>query len=361
MAENLTLEDIGRLAGVSRSTVSRVINGQSNVNPDVRERVQAVIQRTGYSPNVVARSLVSGHTGVIGLVIPSRVHSLFEDPYFARLIQGISSAANKAGNTLTLFLFENEEEEAALYPRVVASGVLDGLILTATRMEDPLLARMAAGDMPLVVVGRPDVEGVSYVDVDNRGGAATAARHLADLGYERIGLIGAPVSTTAGVDRLNGFVEGLASRGLSLHPDLRADGDFSGDSGYAAMQQLIPYEPEAVFAASDTMAAGALRALDDNGIRVPHDMALMGFDGLPASEKAIPPMTTMHQPVTKTGAHAVQMLNALVTEELRPPQVEIIPVDLVIRESCGAHTRKAGAHEQPTNASGDDSPDIENN
>ena len=127
MAENLTLEDIGRLAGVSRSTVSRVINGQSSVNPEVRARVQAVIDRTGYTPNVVARSLVSGRTGVIGLVIPSRVHSLFEDPYFSRLIQGISSATNKAGNTLSLFLFENEEEEAALYPRVVASGVLDGL------------------------------------------------------------------------------------------------------------------------------------------------------------------------------------------------------------------------------------------
>ena len=211
MAENLTLEDIGRIAGVSRSTVSRVINEKSNVNPAVRERVLAVIERTGYSPNVLARSLVSGRTGVIGLVIPSRVHSLFEDPYFARLIQGISSASNKAGNTLSLFIFQNEEEEAALYPRVVKSGVLDGLILTATRMADPLLARMAVGEIPLVVVGRPDVDGVSYVDADNRGGAARAATHLADLGHERIGLIGAPTTTTAGLDRLSGFVEGFGA------------------------------------------------------------------------------------------------------------------------------------------------------
>ncbi len=336
MAENLTLEDIGRIAGVSRSTVSRVINDKSNVNPEVRERVWAVIDRTGYSPNVLARSLVSGRTGVIGLVIPSGVHSLFEDPYFSRLIQGISSASNAAGNTLSLFIFQNEEEEAALYPRVVKSGVLDGLILTATRMADPLLARMALGEIPLVIVGRPDVDGVSYVDVDNRGGAARAANHLADLGHERIGFIGAPVNTTAGIDRLSGFVEGLARHGLRLHPDLRADGDYSSGSGYLAMQRLIPHRPDAVFAANDSMAAGALRALHEAGVRVPEDTALMGFDGLPASERAVPPLTTIRQPVTETGARAVEMLNRLIDGEAHRPLVEIMPVELVVRGSCGA-------------------------
>jgi LacI family transcriptional regulator len=336
MAENLTLEDIGRLAGVSRSTVSRVINHKSNVNPDVRERVLAVIERTGYSPNILARSLVSGRTGVIGLVIPSGVHSLFEDPYFARLIQGVSTASNAAGNTLALFIFQNEEEEAALYPRVVKSGVLDGLILTATRMADPLLARMAVGEIPLVIVGRPDVDGLSYVDADNRGGARTAARHLTDLGHERIGLIGAPVTTTAGLDRLSGFVEALEERGLSIHPDLRQDGDFSTESGYRAMQRLIPHRPDAVFAANDSMAAGALRALHEAGVRVPEDIALMGFDGLPASERAIPPLTTIRQPVMETGARAVQMLNELIDGEPAEPLVEIMPVELVVRGSCGA-------------------------
>ncbi len=336
MAENLTLEDIGRIAGVSRSTVSRVINDKSNVNPEVRERVLAVIERTGYSPNVLARSLVSGRTGVIGLVIPSRVHSLFEDPYFSRLIQGISSASNEAGNTLSLFIFQNEEEEAALYPRVVKSGVLDGLILTATRMADPLLARMAVGEIPLVIVGRPDVDGVSYVDADNRGGASRAATHLADLGHERIGFIGAPVNTTAGIDRLSGFVEGLALRGLVLHPDLREDGDYSTESGYRAMQRLIDQQPDAVFAANDSMAAGALRALHEAGIRVPEDMALMGFDGLPDSERAVPPLTTIRQPVTETGTRAVQMLNTLISGEAQRPIVEIMPVELVVRGSCGA-------------------------
>ena len=225
------------------------------------------------------------------------------------------------------------------------SGVLDGLILTATRMADPLLARMAVGEIPLVIVGRPDVEGVSYVDVDNRGGASRAAMHLADLGHERIGLIGAPVTTTAGLDRLSGFVEGLALSDLVLHPDLREDGDYSAESGYRAMQELIPRRPDAVFAASDTMAAGALRALHEAGLRVPDDVALMGFDGLTDSERAVPPLTTLRQPVTETGARAVEILNELISGESERPIVDILPVELVVRGSCGAvvHALTAGS------------------
>lgn len=335
----LTLQDIGRLAGVSRSTVSRVINDHAAVSPDVRARVLEVIERTGYTPNMAARSLVSGKSGVIGLVIPSRVHSLFEDPYFSRLIAGVTSAANEAGTTLSLFLFQNEEEEAALYPRVVSSRFLDGLIITATRMADPLVARINTNEVPVVMVGRPDVQGLSYVDADNKGGAHQAALHLADLGHRRIGLVAAPSNTTAGQDRTEGFIEGLATRGRALHPSLRADGDFSSAGGYAAMQQLIPNEPDAVFVASDTMAVGALRALRERGIRVPEDMALMGFDGLAPSNATTPRLTTMHQPVTETGRRAVRVLDGLVNGTLIGPVSEVLPVDLVVRESCGTSIR----------------------
>jgi LacI family transcriptional regulator len=342
LAVKMTLEDIGRLAGVSRSTVSRVINNQESVSADVRQRVQDVIRRTGFTPNVAARSLVSRKTGVIGLVIPSRVNTLFADPYFARLIQGITAESNRAGTTLSLFLFQTEEEEEELYPHVVSSGFVDGVILTATRMGDPLLARMHSADLPFVVVGRPDFDGVSYVDVDNRGGARMAAQHLCGLGYQRIGLLGAPESTTAGIDRFRGFVDGLARCGAALDPGLRADGDFSEPSGYEAMQRLIPGRPDAVFVASDTMAAGALRALHEAHIGVPGDIALIGFDGLPASEHSVPKLTTIRQPVAATGSRAVQLLNALRGGDTPAPVVEILPVELVVRESCGAALVAAG-------------------
>lgn len=346
----LTLEDIGRLAGVSRSTVSRVINHQS-VSPEVRERVQEVIERTGYTPNVAARSLVSGRSGVIGLVIPSRVHSLFEDPYFSMLIQGISTASNLAGNTLSLFLFQNAEEESALYPRVVTSGFVDGLIFTATRMGDPLLARVADDNVPIVIIGRPDIDGISYVDVDNRGGGLRAATHLCGLGYERIGILGAPPNTTAGVDRLNGFMEGLAVCGAPLHTRLRVDGDFSEEGGYQAMLELLPHHPDAVFVASDTMAMGALRALRERNVLVPNEVAIVGFDGAPASAKSVPALSTIRQPVTETGSRAVHVLNDLITGKVEGPTIEILPVELVVRESCGA-ARAADAEVERTRGNG---------
>ena len=336
MRLNLTLEDIGRLAGVSRSTVSRVINDQESVSETVRDRVQEVIKLTGFTPNAAARSLVSGRTGVIGLVIPSRVHSLFEDPYFSRLIQGISAASNQSGNMLSLFIFQNEEEEADLYPRVVTAGFLDGLIVTATRMADPLLTRVAGGEIPVVVIGRPDVENVSYIDIDNRDGGRQAAAHLCSLGYQRIGLLGAPASTTAGLDRLNGFVEGLAECGMPLRPGLRVDGDFSEASGFEAMRNLILQRPDAVFVASDTMALGALRALNEAQIRVPEDIAIVGFDGLQASENSVPRLTTIRQPVMRAGRSAVAVLNDLISGAATAPIVDVMPVELVVRESCGA-------------------------
>jgi LacI family transcriptional regulator len=338
MKTSLTLEDIGRLAGVSKSTVSRVVNGHENVRPDVRQRVLDVIGRTGYTPNAAARSLVSGRTGLVGLVIPSRVHSLFADPYFGRLIQGISAACNRSGSSLTLFLFQTESEEAALYPRVANPGFLDGLILTATRMRDPLLARIAYGDLPVVIVGRPDVAGVSYVDVDNRGGGRAVADHLCERGYRRIGLVGAPTDTTAGIDRFNGFVEGLAAHGIALDPKLRADGDFSELSGYRATLEILPHHPEAVFAASDTMAVGALRALREAGLRVPEDVALVGFDGSRASETTAPPLTTVLQDVQRTGEQAVDVLNRVIDDPSSAPIVEVEPVELVVRASSGANT-----------------------
>ncbi len=349
MTQNLTLESIGRLAGVSRSTVSRVINDQASVSPDVRDRVKEVIRLTGYAPNLAARSLVSGRTGVIGLVIPSRVHSLFEDPYFARLIQGISAASNPSGNTLSLFLFQNEEEESRLYPRVVTPGFLDGLVITATRMGDPLLARISNGEIPVVVVGRPDADGVSYVDVDNRGGAALAANHLCSLGYQRIGMIGAPTGTTAGADRLTGFVEGLAECDRVLQRNLREDGDFSESSGYEAMKKLIAREPDAVFVASDTMALGALRALKEQNIRVPEDIAIIGFDGL-APDRSSPILTTIRQPVMQTGSRAVELLNDLISGALAAPISEIMPVELVVGDTCGANLpepRRKGSANEP--------------
>lgn len=329
----LTLEDVGHLAGVSRSTVSRVINKESSVSAAVRQRVEDVIRQTGYTPNAAARSLVSNRTGVIGLVIPSGVHNLFEDPYFARLIQGVTTASNRAHATLSLFLFETQDEEKDIYPRVVESGFLDGVIVTATRSGDPLISRIAASSLPTVIVGRPGIEGVSFVDVDNKGGSRDAARLLCETGCQVVGCIRAPESTTTGQDRLAGFIEGLADGGRALPTRRIADGDYSESSGYDGMIQLLNEGVDGVFVASDTMALGALRAIRESGLRVPDDVAVVGFDGFSASESANPPLTTLRQPVVQTAAGAVEMLMAEIERQGGEAVSRVLPVELVIRES----------------------------
>ncbi len=339
--KRLTLEEIGRLAGVSRSTVSRVINEQPDVSPEVKKRVLDVIDETGYQPNRAARSLVSSRTDLLGLVIPSSVHNLFADPYFGRLIRGITSAANAAHQTLSLFLFEDEREELELYGRAVASGLVDGMIITATRMGDPLAQRLRDGRLPFVMVGRPDADDIPHVDVDNQAGARLATEHLIGHGYERIGTIAAPSNTTTGVDRRTGFLDAMRAAGRAVKSPLIAEGDFTVESGRFAMDRLLSQQPDAVFCASDTMAAGAMQALEAAGVRVPDDIAIIGFDGILDPSATDPSLTTISQPVRATGERAVNRLLELLDDGTSSPVRTVLPTELITRRSCGCEEAAA--------------------
>ncbi len=336
VTRRLNLEEIGRRAGVSRSTVSRVVNGGPNVSSRTKKRVEAVVAETGYRPHAAARSLASNSTDVLGLVIPSAVETLFDDPYFGRLIYGISSATNDVRMTLTLFLFGAVPDERAIISRVVTPGLVDGVIVTATMMGDPLIDHLRGADMPFVVIGRPDDGGpVFSVDVDNRGGARAAALHLARLGHRRMALIPAPSSTSAGVDRHSGFVDGLAEAGLGLDGRVSA-GDWTEGSGHRAMEELLAGRPDAVFAASDRMAVGAMRAIHDAGLSCPQDVAVVSFDGLVASDQTIPPLTSVVQPVRTVGERAVRLLKSVIDGAVTVPECIVLPTELAVRESCGA-------------------------
>ncbi len=341
MAQRLSLEEIGRRAGVSRSTVSRVVNGGPNVSASTKRRVEAVVAETGFRPHAAARSLASNSTDVLGLVIPSAVETLFDDPYFGRLIYGISRATNEIQMTLTLFLFGDVPDEGAIISRVVSPGLIDGVIVTATAMGDPLIDFLRGTDMPFVVIGRPDDGGPVYsVDVDNRGGARAAALHLARLGYQRMALISAPSDTSAGVDRQSGFNEGLVTVGLSLEDRIIA-GDWTESSGRAAMTKLLAAKPEAVFVASDRMAVGALRAIHDVGLSCPEDVAVVSFDGLIAGDQTIPPLTSVVQPVRAVGERAVRLLKSIINGTVTVPECIVLPTELVVRESCAAGRTEA--------------------
>ena len=335
MAKRLTLEEIGRLAGVSRSTVSRVINGHEDVSDDVKRRVLQVVEDTGYRPNRAARSLVSSRTGLLGLVIPSGLHNLFQDPYFGRLIQGITRAANAADQTLSLFLFEDRREEVELYERVIANGMVDGVLVTATSMQDPIVERMQRDGTSFVMIGRPDSEAAPYVDVDNRTGARTATEHLISHGRRRVGTVAGPSNTTTGVDRRNGFLDATAAAGIPVPSGLVAEADFTSRGAYDATLALLDHEPDAVFCASDTMAIGVLAALKAVGLTCPDDVAVASFDDLVEAHQTTPPLTTVAQPVQRTGEEAVGLLLDVLDEEPEDPPRIILPTELVVRSSCG--------------------------
>ncbi len=340
----LTVEQIAKLSGVSRSTVSRVINNHPNVKPHVRQRVIEVIAETGYHPNPAARSLASRRSGIIGLVIPRAVQSLFTDPYYPRLMQGVAQACNANDYTLSLFLFHTEDEEQKLYPRVLRTRLIDGAIIGASQINDPLIPQLINNSVPFVMVGRPDgLPEVSFVDVDNAVGAYTATSYLIRLGYKRVATITGPLNTTVGLDRRQGYLDALNDRSHSIDEALIVEGDFTEMGGYAALQRLIPHRPDAIFIASDTMAFGALRALRDAGLSVPNDVAVVGFDDLPTSALSAPPLTTIRQPIRRLGAQAVETLIDILTNGPTPPRRITMSTELVIRSSCRFEYVKANS------------------
>jgi LacI family transcriptional regulator len=329
-----TLEEVAQLAGVSRSTVSRVINEHPNVQQETRERVWEAIRKSGYQPHAIARSLVTKRTQIIGMVIPEAVTTLFTDPFFPILLRGATEACNEHGYQMMLSLFSPSADRQEIYQRLVRNAYLDGVIVASAGLNDPLISDLLRDGVPFVCVGRHPNGQVHYVDVDNAGGALMAVEHLIRLGHRRIGALSGRPDMAAGQDRLEGYRQAMEAHGIPLEDGLIAEGDFTERSGMVGMQQLLPAEPSAVFVASDTMAVGALRALRQAGRRVPEDIALVSFDDIPVASAIEPPLTTVRQPIRRMASLAVETLLDLIERPGSGPRRIVLPTQLVIRESC---------------------------
>ncbi|GIF26724.1 DNA-binding LacI/PurR family transcriptional regulator [Actinoplanes tereljensis] len=327
-----TLDEVAARAKVSRTVASRVINNGPHVSRAKRDAVQKAIRELGFTPNRAARTLATRQTGVVVLAVSGDGPGVFADPFFGQIIVGACTALEKTDLHLVLSLATTGHGQQRLETFLQTRGA-DGVMLVALRGDDPLIDIATRSGLPTVFIGLPMRETPPfYVEVDNAGGARAATEHLLRGGRRRIAMITGPDDTAVGRERRRGYAEALTLAGLG--PYATEPGDFMEAGGAAAMRALLSSHPDldAVIAANDNMAAGALRVLRDAGRSVPGDVAVMGFDDLPIAMHTDPKLTTVRQPVQALGREATRMLIELLDGER--PEPFILPTNVVVRDSA---------------------------
>ncbi|MFF1692951.1 LacI family DNA-binding transcriptional regulator [Streptomyces sp. NPDC058257] len=342
-ARPVTLEDVARTAGVSRATVSRVVNGAPTVDPVLRRKVEEAVEATGYVPNQAARSLVTQRTDSIALVVSERerrpvaapfVGRMFSDPHFGRVVGGLLDVLRPAGVQMVLMLVDDDTSRRQ-FLSYLRQGHVDGTVLVSSHASDPLPRLLAETGLPAVLAGRPaETVPLPYVEVDQRAGARMAVDRLVRGGRRRIGTIAGPQDMPAAQERLEGFRAALAARGITCAP--WAEADFTRVGGADAMRRLLAEHPDldGVFVASDLMAQGALQTLVRAGRRLPTDVAVVGFDDSEAAGACEPALTTVRQPVEEMAAEMARLLLGRIKQPGDSPPSMVFRPTLVERASA---------------------------
>lgn len=330
-----TLIDVAALAGVSRSTASRAINGGAKVSPEAQAAVDAAVDDLGYTPNRAARSLVTRRTDSVALVVPEPDERVLTDPFFAGTLRGLSAALEHTEFQLVLVIARREDQRSHA-ERYLRRGHVDGAIVVSHHRDDGLGAVLAASRLPSVFIGRPfDAdERLPYVDLDNLGGGRIATQHLVSVGCRRIATITGPMDMAAGLDRLRGWREVLTAAGRGT--DAIEHGDFTSAGGARAAAALMNEHPDTdgIFVASDLMAVGAMAVLAERGLRVPEDVRIVGFDRLGVHDSTRPTLTTVTNPVAAMARRAGEILLDQITTGHKPHEPEIFPTELFLGDSA---------------------------
>ena len=353
MAKKATIEDIARLAGVSRGTVSRVLNHRPDVDRETRARVLRVIEEQGYVPSITAAGLAGGRNRLIGMLLP-----VFTWPILADLVRGITEILNRTSYELVLYTFNDEDlnrDRRDVINRLLATQLTAGLLAVYPGQLSAQLTELYAQGVPIVTIDDQQEVVTPWIRADDVAGACAAVRHLIQLGHRRIAHIQGPSEYLVSHDRHQGYLQALEEAGIAADPELILEGDFLPQSGYTCALRLfdLPTEkrPTAIFASADQMAFGVLRAAEERGLTVPKDVALVGYDDDAPSAHVHPPLTTVHQPSFEMGQEAIKLLLGLLaraedaglgvdgayTETATDiPQRIVLPTTLLVRSSCGA-------------------------
>jgi DNA-binding LacI/PurR family transcriptional regulator len=322
---------------VSRATASRVLRGQSNVSDAAREAVTAAAAEISYAPNHAARSLVTGRSDSVAFLVDESEERMFSDPFFLGMLRSAQVAVADAGRQL-VFTVTSRREDHERFLAYAAAGHIDGVLLLSLHGEDALPQRLEALGVPTVLSGRPLGNGrrLWYVDADNVGGAELATRHLIDSGRRRVATVTGPLDMCAGQDRVVGYRAAVEAAGLSYDEGLVSTGDFTSAGGHEATVRLLESHPDvdAIFAASDLAAFGAIRAVQESGRRVGDDVAVIGFDDIPAAADHHPPLSTIRQPIPELGSTMTRLLLDRIDGRGRVARRTVLPVELVLRDTA---------------------------
>ncbi|MBN2469827.1 MAG: LacI family DNA-binding transcriptional regulator [Anaerolineae bacterium] len=329
----VTIDDVARASGVSSSTVSRVLGGYEHVRETTRSRVLEAVEQLGFVANVQARSLASGHSRVIGLLVPN-----LDNSYVGTIAQGIDQALTHANYDLVLYTSHRHPGKESFYVSAIANGLTEGLLLVAPLVPTSYLDALHQQDLPCVLIDQADpTESSSVVEGNNWQGAYEATRYLNQLGHTRIACITGALQIQSAVNRLEGYQAALADCDIPFREELVVEGDFQQQTGYEMtkrlLQSVVP-PPTAIFAANDLSAFGAMDAARECGFRIPDDISIVGFDDVPQASLVYPKLTTVRQPLVEMGRVAVKMLLEQIADPSLPPQRVELATQLIIRDSC---------------------------
>jgi LacI family transcriptional regulator len=332
----VTIRDVAKLAEVSTSTVSHVVNETRFVKPETCEKVLRAMTELNYRPNRVARSLRNRQTNTFGVLFPNSAN-----PYFTEVLLGIEESCFDHSYNIILGNANDDPKRELSYLNVLLSRQVDGILLISTGAYKESLSLLDSYDTPVVLVDRASQStDVDEIITANKDGGLLATKHLLSLGHTRIGCITGPSTLTPSADRVAGYYEALTGAGITIGDNLVRIGDFQHQSGYEICQQLLQLKqpPTAIFACNDLMAVGVLSAIHDAGLRVPHDISVIGYDNIPLASYTIPHLTTVAQPSRQLGRVAVEQLINRLKQPHMPPQRDVLSVSLIERNSCSTFT-----------------------